>query len=220
MNRRATERGLTATLPSSIRLYINPKTSGTRPLAATSTVHPDAANVAFNLRRHMAREGLTFDDVVAAAALDERTIRGIFRGRTHPHARTLHKLAHGLGVEIDELLRPPGRRAPREFDRATNSLVDGIVTRHAETFANWTESDFAELYSRFGTGGQLTEDGVLIAAQSMNTKRDICRQVNVILETSEAELLANFVDVLYRRVTGPPTNGQPRSGNANQQPAA
>lgn len=170
-------------------------------MASLSCEHSDAANVAFNLRRHMAREGLTFDDVVAATSLDERTVRGIVRGKTHPHARTLHKLAQGLGIEIDELLRPPGRRAPREFDRATNSLVEGVVARHAETFATWTEADFDELYSRFGTGGQLTEQGVLTAAQSMNTKRDICRQVNVILETGEAELLANFVDVLYRRVT-------------------
>jgi transcriptional regulator with XRE-family HTH domain len=158
----------------------------------------------------MAREGMTFDDVVAAATLDERTVRGIVRGRTHPHARTLHKLAQGLGVEIDELLRPPGRRAPRAFDRATNSLVDSIVTRHAETFATWTEADFDELYSRFGTGGQLTEQGVLTAAQAMNAKRDICRQVNIILETDEAELLANFVDVLYRRVTGTQENGHQR----------
>lgn len=200
--------GLTTIWPSSIRLYITPKTSGTCPLAATSTVQPDAATVAFNLRRHMAREGLTFDDVVAAATLDERTVRGIVRGRTHPHARTLHKLAQGLGIEIDELLRPPGRRAPRAFDRATNSLVESIVTRHAETFAAWSEADFDELYSRFGTGGQLTEPGILTTAEAMNAKRDIGRQVNVILETGEAELLANFVDVLYRRVTATPTNGQ------------
>lgn len=173
-------------------------------MASLLCEYSDAAIVALNLRRYMARAGLTFDDVVTATALDERTVRGIVRGRTHPHARTLHKLAQGLGVEIDDLLRPPGRRAPREFDRATNSLVDGVVTRHAETFATWTEADFNELYSRFGTGGQLTEQGVLAAAQAMNAKRDICRQVNVILETGEAELLANFVEVLYRRVTGMP----------------
>ena len=54
---------------------------------------------------------------------------------------------------------------------------------------NWSEGDFDELYSRFGTGGQLTEDGILAAAQAMNAKRDIWRQVSVILESGEAELL-------------------------------
>ena len=75
----------------------------------------------------MARDGLTFDDVVAATELDERTLRGLARGTTNPHARTLHKLAQGLGVSIDELFRPPGRHSPRQFDRATNSLVESCV---------------------------------------------------------------------------------------------
>jgi transcriptional regulator with XRE-family HTH domain len=136
-----------------------------------STDNRDAATLALNLRRLMARDGLTFEDVVSASGLDERTLRAIARGRNHPHARTLHKLACGLGVEIDELFRPPGRFAPRRFDRATNSLVEGVVARHGGVFENWLEADFDELYSRFGTGGQLTEAGVLAAAEAMNAKR-------------------------------------------------
>ena len=38
----------------------------------------------------------------------------------------------------------------------------------------------------------------------MNAKRDINRQVSIILESGEAKLLAEFVDLLYRRVTAPP----------------
>jgi transcriptional regulator with XRE-family HTH domain len=148
----------------------------------------------------MARDGLTFDDVVAATGLDDRTLRALVRARSRPQARTLHKLATGLGVSVDELFRPPGRWSSRQFDRAANSLVDGVVARHAELFAHWSEADFDELYSRFGTGGQLTEAGILAAAQATNARRDLWRQVSVILESSEAELLAEFVDVLYRRV--------------------
>lgn len=157
--------------------------------------------VALNLRRLMARHGLTFDDVVKAAGLDERTLRALIRGTNNPHARTLHKLAQGLGVAIDELFQSPGRVFPRQFDRATNSLVEGVVTDHADTFKNWSEPDFDELYSRFGIGGQLTEEGVLTAAQAMNAKRDLWRQVSIILESGEAELLAEVVDLLYRRAT-------------------
>jgi transcriptional regulator with XRE-family HTH domain len=151
----------------------------------------------------MAREGLKFDDVVAATGLDDRTLRALVRARNNPHARTLHKLAAGLGVTVDELFRPPGRWSSRGFDRAANSLVDGVVARHTELFAHWSEADFDELYSRFGTGGQLTEQGILAAAEATNARRDLWRQVNAILESSEAELLAEFVDVLYRRATEP-----------------
>lgn len=160
-----------------------------------------AATVATNLRRLMAREGLTYDEVVAATELDERTVRALVYGKTNPHSRTLHKLARGLGIEMDELFKPPGQSGPRRFDRLTNTFVESVVAAHTNTFANWSEAEFDELYSRFGTGGQLTEEGVLAAAQAMNAKRDVCRQVAIILETSEADLLAEFVEVLYRRAT-------------------
>ncbi len=170
-------------------------------MTSISSINGDAATVAGNLRRIMARDDLTFDEVVAATGLDERTLRALAHGNTHPHARTLHKLAQGLGVAIDELFRPATRFSPRRFDRATNSLVERCVAGHGELFVNWLESDFDELYSRFGTGGQLTDEGILVAAQAMNAKRDIWRQVNVILESGEAKLLSGFVELLYCRVT-------------------
>ena len=176
----------------------------------SQSINNDAATVALNLRRLMARGGLTFDDVVKATDLDERTLRGVVRGTTNSHARTLFKLAQGLGVEMDELFRQASRYAPRQFDRATNSLVDDVVTKHADKFANWREADFDELYSRFGVGGPLTEDGVRAAAQAMNAKREINQQVSIILESGEAKLLAEFVDLLYRRVTAPADQSPPQ----------
>jgi len=172
----------------------------------SSSTNNQAATVALNLRRLMARGGLTFEDVVQATELDERTLRGLVRGTTNPHARTLFKLAQGLGVEMDELFRQATRYAPRQFDRAANSLVKNVVDQHAETFANWSDADFDELYSRFGVGGPLTEEGVLAAAQAMNANRRVNEQVNVILESGEAKLLAEFVDMLYRRVTATSAN--------------
>ena len=167
-------------------------------------INGDAAMVAMNLRRLMARHGLTFEDVVAATELDERTLRSLIRGRTNPHARTLNKLATGLGIEIDDLFQPAGRHSPRQFDQTTNSLIKGVVADNCELFASWADADFDELYSRFGTGGQLTEEGVLAAAHAMNAKRDILRQVSILLESGEATLLAEFVELLYRRATAAP----------------
>jgi transcriptional regulator with XRE-family HTH domain len=170
---------------------------------STTAPNGDAATVATNLRRLMARDGLTFDDVVAASQLDERTLRSVARGSTNPHARTLHKLAHGLGVSIDELFCTPGHSSARRFDRATNSLVQEMAARHAGTFENWSDADFDELFSRFGTGGQLTDSGVLAAAEAMNAKRDLLHRVSIILESDEATLLAEFVELLHRRATEP-----------------
>jgi transcriptional regulator with XRE-family HTH domain len=154
----------------------------------------------------MAQAGLTFEDVVTATELDERTIRGLARGTTNPHSKTLHKLAHGLGLEIGDLFRAPGLHAPPQFDRATNTLVREVVAANACTFENWSEAEFDELFSRFGTGGQLTEEGVLAVAEEMNEKRDLWRQVSVILEGDEAKLLADFVELLYRRATVVPVD--------------
>jgi transcriptional regulator with XRE-family HTH domain len=170
-------------------------------MASSASINGQAATVAGNLRRIMARDGLTFDDVVAATGLDERTLRSLARGVTHPHARTLHKLAEGLGLSVDELFQPVARILPRQFDRATNSLVEHFVARHPEKFTNWSTADFDELYSRFGTGGQLTDDGVSAAAEATNLKRELWRRISVILESNETELLSEVVEVLYRRVT-------------------
>jgi transcriptional regulator with XRE-family HTH domain len=139
--------------------------------------------------------------VMVAARLDGRTLCSLAQGTAHPHARTLHKLADGLGISIDELFQPVRRVAPRTFDRATNSLVDDCVAEHPKLFRNWSQSDFDELYSRFGTGGKLTEEGILAAAEAANAKRDLWRQMSVVLESGEADLLSQFVSLLYDRVT-------------------
>jgi transcriptional regulator with XRE-family HTH domain len=160
----------------------------------------------------MARDGLTFSDVVESTGLDERTVRGLVRGANNPHARTLHKFAHGLGIAIDELFQPAGGRARQAFDRATNpvvgSVIECVAAANAELFNAWSEADFDELYSQFGAGGPLNETGVLAAAEAINAKRSLLKQVCVILESSESELLAEFVELLYRRVAVvvPPAN--------------
>jgi len=169
--------------------------------ASIAAPNRDAAAIATNIRRLMARDGLTFDDLVQATGLDERTLRGLVRGTNRPHARTLHKLTTGWGISIDELFQPSALATQRSFDRATNPLVEEVVGAHPEVFDQWSEAEFDELYSRFGTGGPLNEPGVLAAAQAMNDRRALWKQVCVVLESSEAELLAELVELLYRRAT-------------------
>src|ERR1700742_1603290 len=106
----------------------------------------------------MARDGLTFEEISPATELDERTLRGLLSGKTNAHARTLHKLAEGLGVEMHELILSPGRCSPHQLERATNTLVEEVIASRTDRFSNWSQSDFVERFSRFGTGGLLTPD--------------------------------------------------------------
>lgn len=180
-----------------------------RPVSERSTPPlASAQTIATNVRRLMARDGLTFLEVVESTGLDERTIRGLVRGANNPHARTLHKFANGLGLEIDELFQPAGGQTRQTFDRATNPVVERVVEENAALFDAWSETDFDELYSQFGAGGPLNEEGVVTAAEAINAKRALMQQVCVILESSEAQLLADFIALLYRRVTvvAPPAN--------------
>jgi len=148
----------------------------------------------------MVRQGLTLLGVVEATGLDERTIRSILRGTTRPHARTLHKLATGLGIDADDLFVNPVEEAAR-FDRRANPAAAQIVRRHPELFAGWAPGDFEEYFSRVGVGGELTEAGALAYAAATNRRRELLTQVAVILESVESEHLSEIVDMLYRRVT-------------------
>ncbi len=105
---------------------------------------------AANLRRLMARSGLTVQEAVSRTGLHENTIKAILAGAHKPQARTLHRLATGLGVPVDELFQDPSLLVHRAFDRQTNPLVEEVLATHQELLAGWSEADFDELYSRFG----------------------------------------------------------------------
>ncbi len=159
-----------------------------------------------NVRRLMAQLNMTQGQVVAATGLDERTVRSILQGVTHPHARTLHKLAEGLGVSTDELFQDPyqasnNQISPAKFDQATNPIAAEIVSTHPDLFGNWTAADFNELFSRMAVGGELTEAGTLTTVHAMNERRDLMFQVSVVMESGEADLMRDFVKLLFKRVT-------------------
>jgi transcriptional regulator with XRE-family HTH domain len=156
-----------------------------------------------NLRRIMARLNMTLVDVVAATGVDERTIRSVLRGAGRPQAKTLHKLARGLGVDSDELFADAGGRQAA-FDRHSNPAVAEAIDSHPQLFANWTAADFDELFSRVAVGGELTEEGAVAAAEEMNRRRQVLTQAALVLETAEADLLREFIAMLYRRVTVAP----------------
>jgi transcriptional regulator with XRE-family HTH domain len=153
-----------------------------------------------NLLRLMAARGLSARLLAEQTSLDERTIRGILNGGNKPHVQTLRRLADGLGVKVDEFFVDPAQLLYRRFDQHTNPLVAEVIESHAALFDGWTEADFDELHSRVGTGGALTIEGTLNAVRQMNQKRDLHEKLDLLLESSHAEVAAGILDVLYQRI--------------------
>src|SRR5664280_763277 len=91
-----------------------------------------------NLLRLMAVRGLTLSGVAEQTGLHVRTVRGILRGDKKPHAQTLHRLAEGLGVAVDEFFVDPAQLLYRRFDRRTNPMVTEVMASHKELFDGWT----------------------------------------------------------------------------------
>ena len=153
-----------------------------------------------NLRRLMAQLDLTIEQVAGKSGLDKRTIRGVLAGTNRPQLRTIGRLATGLGVSSDEFFLDPAQLLYRRFDRDTNPVVDKVVQTHPEVFAGWTLVDFDELHSRVGTGGPLTPQGAVAAARQMNTRRNLQEKLALLLESSQAEVVAGIVELLYEKV--------------------
>jgi hypothetical protein len=107
----------------------------------------------------------------------------------------------GLGCNVDEFFQDPSLLAYRSFDRATNPMIDEVVAAHPELFHGWTQADFDELCSRFGAGGALTFDGAKAATEQLNRNHELLRKAQVVLETHEADLLSELIELLYKRVS-------------------
>lgn len=154
-----------------------------------------------NLRRLLAERGISIRQLAARTGLDQRTIRGILTGTSTPHVQTLHRVADAFGVAVDELFLDPSHLLYRRFDRHTNPLVDEIFQAHRGLFADWVEADFDELHSRVGAGGALTFEGALAVVHHMNHKRELHEKLDLLLESSQAEVIRGIMEVLYAQVS-------------------
>lgn len=148
----------------------------------------------------MAAAGLSIRATSQRTGLDERTLRKILRGEHRPHTRTLKRLADGLGVSVDELFLDTAGLLYRRFDRQTNPLVGEAIGLRPELFAGWTEAEFDELHSHFGAGGPLTTDGAIVVVERINRKRELHGKLDLLLESSHAELIGAVVDAMHREI--------------------
>lgn len=155
------------------------------------------------------------------AGVSRTTLYQLERGAIPaPRFATLYRLATALEIPVTWLTpealsetavdvsdQTEARQAAAELDRQTNPYVDAVRSQYPQVFAGFTPVDWDELISAFGTGGPLTEAGVLQAALVISQKRETLRRVSVLLETHLAEPTTAMVNSLFDliQVVVPPT---------------
>ncbi|MBX3443985.1 MAG: helix-turn-helix transcriptional regulator [Planctomyces sp.] len=178
----------------------------------------DSRMLAARVRMERMRLGMDAGELATRAGLGRTTLYHLEKGHTRRVSpSTIKALADALSISVDELLSAPAAQrtpalaspppAPRRplsdasrFDRATNPAVADVVRERPVVFTNWSDDDWDELYSQFGVGGQLTPLGVLSAAEAINQKRDVIRQLHIVLDTHLKDVAREFIGTLYRMV--------------------
>ena len=179
----------------------------------------EAEKLARQIRAACLRRGWDCGELAKRAGVSRTTVYHLERGQiAQPRRSTVGKIASALGLSAEELLNGPsgcppapansrGRAAWRspeaaahKFDRSTNPVVAEVCGERPELVAGWSQREWDELYSSFGTGGALTHSGVLRAAETINRKRETLRRLSILLETHLAEVAARMVHTLYEMV--------------------
>ncbi len=145
---------------------------------------------------------------------------------TRPRNLTIYKLAEALQVDPASLLNgtPPSppvqppfsspaatnpqpdcgnsddldfEQRARLFDRQTNWAIQSVCEQTPSLFENWTDSQWDELFSSFGTGGEMNEEGIRREAAAINARQETVYQLQVVLETHLAEAARGVIRALY-----------------------
>lgn len=175
-------------------------------------VHSPQLVIGKRIRSARLRKGWNQSELSARSGISRTTLFQMERGAIpSPRAATLHRLAEALEIpvtylnpdqpiDLDQLRHETpktGASAAAEFDRQTNPYVDVVMQQFPQAFAGFTPEDWVELYSTFGTGGALTEDGVRRTAESIAKKRETLRRLSILLETHLGDAAAAMVDSLF-----------------------
>ncbi len=88
----------------------------------------------------------------------------------------------------------------RLFDRQTNWAIQSVCEQHPALFEDWEESQWDELFSSFGTGGEMNEEGIRREAEAINARQETLYQLRVVLETDLAAAACGVIRCLYESV--------------------
>ena len=176
----------------------------------------DPQRLASRLKALRAERGWDMSTLEERSGIGRTTLYHLEQGHTaSPRMKTLNRIAAAFEVPVASLLqsetaapRPVIESSPlldvaqqAAFDRETNPMVTEVIEERPDLFRHWSENDFDELYSIFGTGGPLTRKGVVVAAESINIKRETVRRLEVLLETQLRSAAIEVINSLYRVIT-------------------
>ncbi len=147
---------------------------------------------------------------------------------TRPRNLTIFKLAEALQVDPASLLGGVTATAPvavpaifssspamqqgeqaacrdledqaRLFDRQTNWAIQSVCEQVPSLFEDWDESQWDELFSSFGTGGEMNEAGIRQEATAINARKETVYQLQIVLETHLAEAARGVIRALYESI--------------------
>lgn len=128
-----------------------------------------------------------------------------------PRISTLSRLAAAFGLTLEQFLQGHNSRpsSPRDvrpeehsrsFDRRTNTAIHAVSRDRPELFADWNDAEWDELYSTFGTGGELSAEGVVLEAEKINARRESLHKLAVVMDTHLHDVARHMVESLYRMV--------------------
>jgi len=164
-------------------------------------------SLAVRLQAFRMRKGWNMDRLSEVAGVSRTTVYHLERGDiAKPRASTLYKLAVALEIDPHELspdampfdAGTPGwppedeRRQddPRaRFDLRTNTCIKAAYRGAAAHFTGWSQQEWDELYSTFGVGGPLTEQGVLEIARKINTLNDERKSLDLYATTDALRII-------------------------------
>lgn len=90
---------------------------------------------------------------------------------------------------------------PEPADVASNVMVTEVAKDHPHLFAGWEPYEWRELYSIHGIGGPLTYEGAIEMANHINWKRQVHRELDIVLSTSHGKILAGVIRQYYEQLT-------------------
>jgi transcriptional regulator with XRE-family HTH domain len=174
----------------------------------------DPAKLATQIRVGCRRAGWNIGELARQAGVSRTTLHKLTRGETrNPHYPTVQGIAVALGISPESLYEPSPKQpeqlrnisdgnahSSRLFDRATNNEISEVRHEFPELFSGWMDEDWDELYSTFGEGGSLNQQGVVEFAQQINRKRETLHKLQVVLETHLCPVAVNLIETLYAMV--------------------
>lgn len=180
---------------------------------------PDIAEL---IRTGRIRKGLNQEDLAQKSGVSRTTLHHIERGTHKPRASTLSRLAKTLDIDPHSLARgwqrepmPPvngkahtngsGNHSQpatpqSEFDWHTNRAIATAKDQSPERFADFSAEDWEALVSLVGVGGGLTVEGVMQAADQIQSDRETLARLRVVLQTHLREPARKLVEALYQSV--------------------